>query len=176
MFKDAGLDALLCDGYIDPHFISFIEYKNPQKCRFVRIDADVDGALKSEEALSEEDYKDLVELFKEKLVNKDVSVKVEKLKSGKIPAMINVEEFMRRMSEMNEFYGMNDFDTAKHATLVLNVANPTVSGILSQSEEKLEMIVTQIYYLATLAYRKLSPEELSDFTERTAKMLFEYGK
>jgi len=176
MFKDGGIDAVVCDNYIDPHFISFIEYKNPKKCRFVRIDADVDGALKSEEALSEDDYKDLVELFKEKLVNKDVSVKVEKLKSGKIPAMINVEEFMRRMSEMNEFYGMNDFDTAKHATLVLNVTNPTVSGILSQSEEKQEMIVNQIYYLATLAYRKLSPEELSDFTERTAKMLFEYGK
>ena len=105
-----------------------------------------------------------------------MEVKVERFKSGKIPAVVNTDEFARRMSEMNEFYGMNDFDTAKHATLVLNVTNPTVSGILSQPEEKQEMIVNQIYYLATLAYRKLSPEELSDFTERTAKMLFEYGK
>ena len=58
MFKDAGLDAVVCDTYIDPHFISYIEYKNPKKCRFVRIDADVDGALKSGEEVKEEDHKD----------------------------------------------------------------------------------------------------------------------
>ena len=46
LFKDAGLDAVLCDAYIDTHFISYIEYKNPKKCRFVRIDADIDNALK----------------------------------------------------------------------------------------------------------------------------------
>lgn len=39
MFKEAGLDAIVCDAYIDPHFISYIEYKNPRRCRFVRIDA-----------------------------------------------------------------------------------------------------------------------------------------
>ena len=79
MFKDSGLDALICDTYIDPHFISYIEYKNPKKCRFVRIDADVDGALKSEEVLSEDAYKDLIDVFKNNLVNQDIAVKVEKL-------------------------------------------------------------------------------------------------
>ena len=163
MFKDAGLDAVLCDTYIDPHFISYIEYKNPKKCRFVRIDADIDGALKSAEEIKEEDVKDLVETFKKHLVNKEIAVKAEKFKNGKVPAVVNVEEFMRRMSEMNGFYGMGDIDPSKNATLVLNLTNPVVASLLTQSEEKQALIVNQIYYLAMLSYKKLSHEELSDF-------------
>lgn len=176
MFKDAGLDALLCDTYIDPHFISYIEYKNPKKCRFVRIDADIDGALKGNDSINEEDEKALVEVFKEFIPNKDIQIKVEKFKTGKIPAVVNVDEFMRRMSEMGGFYGMGETDSTKNATLVLNVTNPVVSGILKQSKEKQQIAVNQIYYLAMLSFKKLSPEELSDFTEKSCQLLFEYTK
>ena len=176
MFKDAGLDAVVCDTYIDPHFISFIEYKNPKKCRFVRIDADLDGALKSEEVLPEEECNKIIEVFKNNLVNKNITVKAEKFKSGKIPAVVNVDEFMRRMSEMNGFYGMEEMDATKNATLVLNLTNPVVSGILNQSEEKQQFVVNQIYYLAMLSYKKLSPEELSDFVAKSGELLFDYCK
>lgn len=175
MFKDAGLDALLCDGYIDPHFISFIEYKNPQKCRFVRIDADIDNALKGT-AVQEEEEKALIELFKKHLVNQEITVKVEAFKTGKIPAVINMEEFMRRMSEMNGFYGMEETDSMKNAVLVLNATNPVVSGLLKQTEEKQKFIVNQVYYLAMLSYKKLDPEELSDFISKTSELLFDYSK
>lgn len=176
MFKDAGLDAVVCDTYIDPHFISYIEYKNPKKCRFVRIDADIDGALKSGEEVKEEEHKELIELFKNNLVNKDVTVKAEKFKSETLPAVINVEEFMRRMSEMNSFYGMSETDMMKNATLVLNLSNPIVAGILEQPEEKQKFIVDQIYYLAMLSYKKLTPEELSDFVEKSTQLLSDYTK
>ena len=176
MFKDAGLDALVCDAYIDPHFISFIEYKNAKKCRFVRIDADVDGALKNGEEINQEDNKELLEIFKKHLVNKDVIVKAESFKSGKLPAIINVDEFMRRMSEMGGFYGMEETDPAKHATLVLNLTNPVIAGLCRQGEEKQVMLVNQIYYLAMLSYKKLSPVELSDFVNKSAELLFEYSK
>ena len=176
MFKDAGLDAVVCDTYIDPHFISYIEYKNPKKCRFVRIDADIDDALKSGEEVKEEDHKELIELFKNNLVNKDVAVKAEKFKSETLPAVINVEEFMRRMSEMNSFYGMSEADMMKNATLVLNLSNPIVAGILDQPEEKQKFIVDQIYYLAMLSYKKLTPEELSDFVEKSTQLLSDYTK
>ena len=176
MFKDAGLDALQCDTYIDPHFISFIEYKNAKKCRFVRIDADVDGALKNGELLESETNTKLVDIFKKHLVNKDVQVRVEAFKSGKIPAVINVEEFMRRMSEMGGFYGMDENDPTKNATLILNITNPVISGLLAQSEEKQAVIVNQVYYLAMLSYKKLSPEELADFVDKSAQLLFDYSK
>ena len=175
MFKEAGVDAVLCDTLIDPHFISYIEYKNPKKCRFVRIDADIDGALKGE-SVQEEDAKALLELFKTHLVNKDVAVKVERLKSGKVPAVVNVEEFMRRMSEMNGLYGMEEADTMKNASLVLNLTNPVIAGLLAQPEEKQKFIVNQVYYLAMLSYKKLSPEELSDFVNKSSELLFDYCK
>ncbi|MBQ3505889.1 MAG: molecular chaperone HtpG [Clostridia bacterium] len=176
MFKDAGLDALVCDTYIDPHFVSYIEYKNPKKCRFVRIDADVDGALKSGEAVKEEDNQPLIDVFKKHLVNQTITVKAEKFKSGKLPAIVNVDEFMRRMSEMNGFYGMGDMDPAQHATLVLNLTNPVISGLLSQSDEKQKVIVNQVYYMAMLSYKQLSTEELSSFIDASAQLLFDYCK
>ena len=176
LFKDAGLDAIVCDTYIDPHFISFIEYKNPRKCRFVRIDADVDAALKAEGEVKQDDYKDLIELVKKHLVNKDIAVKADKLKNADVPAVVNVEEFMRRMSEMNKFYGMTEADAMKNATLVLNVANDTVSKLTGLSEEKQEFIVNQIYYLAMLSYKKLSPDELADFMKRSETLLEDYAK
>lgn len=176
MFKEAGLDASLCDTFIDAHFISFIEYKNPRKCRFVRIDADIDGALKGEEDVAQEDQKELVELFKKHLVNQSVQVKVERFKSGKLPALINVEEFMRRMTEMGGLYGMPENDSLSGASLVLNLTNPVVSGLLNQSEDKQKVIVNQIYYLAMLSYKQLKPEELSDFVEKSAELLFNYCK
>lgn len=175
-FKDAGLDALICDTYIDPHFISYIEYKNPKKCRFVRIDADIDGAIKSGDLPDEEVNKRLVEVFKQHLVNKDIQVRVEAFKSGKVPALINVDEFMRRMSEMGGFYGMDETDATKHATLVLNLTNPVISGLLTLTEEKQQMVVNQVYYLAMLSYKKLTPEELADFVDKSTQLLFDYSK
>ena len=115
MFKDAGLDAILCDTYIDPHFISYIEYKNPKQCRFVRIDADIDGALKAGEA-EETDNNALLETFKKHLINQEITIKAERFKSGKIPAIINVEEFMRRMNEMNGFLSRDVVERLQHET------------------------------------------------------------
>ena len=175
MFKDAELDAIVCDTYIDSHFISYLEYKNPGKCRFVRIDADIDGALKGD-SVSEDEQKELVEIVKKCLKNADIQVKAEKFKSGKLPAIINVEEFMRRMSEMNSFYGMEQVDPTKNATLVLNLTNPIIAGLLRQPEEKQKVLINQIYYLAMLSYKQLNAEELSDFMNQSMEMLFEYSK
>ena len=176
MFKEEGLDAIACESYIDPHFISYIEYKEPKKCRFVRIDADVDNVLKNETSVEEEASEKLTELFKKYLSNKELSIKTERFKSGKIPAIINVDEFMRRMSEMNGFYGMEQPDPMKNATLILNLTNPVVSSLLSLAEDKQKVAVNQIYYLAMLSYKKFTAEELSEFLTNSGELLFEYCK
>lgn len=176
MFKDAGLTAIYGDTYIDSHFFSYLEYKNPKKCRFVRIDADIDSALKEEEKEKQEDDAVLEELFKKHLLNKNISVKAQSLKSEKLPAVVNVEEFMRRMSEMNKFYGMQEQDDLQNATLIVNKNHPAVKNLLAQSEEKQAFVVNQIYYLAMLSYKKLSASELSDFVEKSGDLLTEYTK
>ena len=176
MFKSAGLDAIVCDTYIDPHFISFMEYKNAGKCRFVRIDADVDGALKADNTLSKEETDALAELCKKYIPDADIQVKCEAFKNEKIPAIVNVDEFMRRMSEMNGFYGMEEMDVSKHATLVLNTANPVVQSLAKQTEDKQKFVVEQIYYLAMLSFKQLQPQELSSFVENNSQLLLEYCK
>ena len=80
------------------------------------------------------------------------------------------------MSEMGSFYGMTENEPIKNATLIVNITSPVVTGLLKQSEEKQKLIVNQVYYLAMLAYRKLSNEELSDFISQTSELLFDYSK
>lgn len=170
MFRDSGLDAIVCDNYIDPHFISYLEYKNPTRVRFLRIDADVAGALKEENGEDQE----LEKLFTEILKEKKVTVKTEKLKNASVPAIVNVPEFMRRMSEMNRFYQMGE--SPADITLVLNTANPAVQAVASAKEDERAIAVKQIYYLALMGYRPLTAEESAEFSEDTAKILEKFLK
>ena len=127
--------------------------------------------MKEEGSLSAEEVESLTKVFKDKLVNQDISVKFEKLKNTKTTAIINMDEFMRRMSEMSEFYGMSESDLLKNATLIVNANSPIVQNLPTLTEEKQELIINQIYYLAMIAYKKLTSEELSDFNERNLKIL-----
>lgn len=172
MFKDAGLNAMVCDNsYIDPHFITFLEYKSPDKVKFARIDADVDGALRTGES---EDDTVIKDIFKEALGDDKLTIKTERLKNQSVPAIINVDEIMRRYSEMGQIYGMSEGDPAR--TLVVNLANPIVASIKDADAEKQKFVANQIYLLALLSFKKLSNEEQNKLIENDLKMLGEYIK
>lgn len=172
MFKDAGLNAMVCDNsYIDPHFITFLEYKSPDKVKFARIDADVDGALRTGES---EDDTVIKDIFKEALGDDKLTIKTERLKNQSVPAIINVDEIMRRYSEMGQIYGMSEGDPAR--TLVVNIANPIVASIKDAGAEKQKFVANQIYLLALLSFKKLSNEEQNKLIENDLKMLGDYIK
>ena len=172
MFKDAGLNAMVCDNsYIDPHFITFLEYKSPDKVKFARIDADVDGALRTGES---EDDTVIKDIFKEALGDDKLTIKTERLKNQSVPAIINVDEIMRRYSEMGQIYGMSEGDPAR--TLVVNLANPIVASIKDADAEKQKFVANQIYLLALLSFKKLSNEEQNKLIENDLKMLGDYIK
>lgn len=172
MFKDAGLNAMVCDNsYIDPHFITFLEYKSPDKVKFARIDADVDGALRTGES---EDDTVIKDIFKEALGDDKLTIKTERLKNQSVPAIINVDEIMRRYSEMGQIYGMSEGDPAR--TLVVNLANPIVASIKDAGAEKQKFVANQIYLLALLSFKKLSNEEQNKLIENDLKMLGDYIK
>lgn len=172
MFKDAGLNAMVCDNsYIDPHFITFLEYKSPDKVKFARIDADVDGALRTGES---EDDTVIKDIFKEALGDDKLTIKTERLKNQSVPAIINVDEIMRRYSEMGQIYGMSEGDPAR--TLVVNLANPIVASIKDAGTEKQKFVANQIYLLALLSFKKLTNEEQNKLIENDLKMLGDYIK
>ncbi|HIY96609.1 MAG TPA: molecular chaperone HtpG [Candidatus Borkfalkia excrementigallinarum] len=172
MFKSSGLNALVCDSFIDPHFISYIEFKESGKFKFLRIDADVDSALKEEGEKA--DTKDLEESFKAALKNTTIAVKAEKFKSDTVPAIINVSEYSRRFGEMNAFYGLEGADTDRDMTIVLNTSNPIIASFPSLDEEKKKFVANQVYYMAMLSYKKLSPDEMKDFSDNMAALLKQY--
>ena len=173
MFRGAGLNAIVCDSFIDPHYISYIEFKETGKYRFLRIDADIDAALKEGES-KEEDHKGLVEAFKKALKNTQIAVKAERFKSAAVPAVINVSELSRRFSEMNSFYGIAGADPDRDMTIVLNIANPVIAAFEGLSEEQKGFVANQVYYVALLSYKKLAPEEMQDFTKNTVDLLQMY--
>lgn len=171
MFKEQGLNAILCDNFIDPHFLSFLEYHKPDEMKFVRIDADVAGALKTEGA--EEDSV-LADLFKNALNNDKVTVKFEKLKNADVPAIIITDEYMRRYSEMGQIYGMSDGLLA--LTMIVNLSNPIVNKIKDLSEEKQKFVIQYIYSLALLSFKKLEADELDKFINSNLQLLDDYIK
>lgn len=170
LFKDQGINAILCDNFIDPHFLSFLEYKVPDKIKFVRIDADVDGALKSGDTAEDSV---IAEIFKSALNNEKITIKTENLKDSELPAIIVVDEYMRRYSEMGQYYGMGDGELSK--TLIVNISNPIINKLKELSEEKQKFVANYIYLLALSSYKKLSPEELDSFQKDCLTLLSGYA-
>ncbi len=169
LFKDQNLNAIHCDTFIDPHFLTYLEYKTPDKIKFMRIDADIDTALKSSE--SAEDSV-LVDIIKNTLNNDKLTIKCEALKNSATPAIIIVDEFMRRYSEMGQIYGMSDGDINK--TLIINTESSVISKLKELSEEKQKFVVNYIYLSALSAYKKLTPEELEQFRNYNLTLLNGY--
>ena len=170
MFKEAGLQAILSDTFIDPHFLSYVEYKIPGKLKFMRIDADFDGAVKSGDSVEDSA---LAEIFKNAIGNDKLTIKFEKLKST-VPAFIITDEYMRRYSEMGQMYGMTDGILAQ--TMVVNLESPIVSSMKELDSERQHFVANYIYSLALLSFKKLDETELDKFINANIYLLNNYIK
>ena len=171
MFRDAGLNAIMCDNFIDPHFVSYLEYKMPDKLKFMRIDSDIAGALKGEDGAEDSV---LIDIFKNAIGDDKLTIKIQALKNTAVPAVINADEYMRRYSEMGAFYGMSEGEVAK--TMIINTANPVIAKIKELSDEKQKFVAGYIYSLALMSYKKLTPEEFDKFISQNLALLGEYVK
>lgn len=179
MFKENGLTAAVLTHAIDPHFISLLEYKNPEEMKFLRIDADLGEALKvsqpeaeSEDAkkAQEEENNKLIECVKACLPDEKLEYKVESLKATETPAVILLSEYARRIQDMNKVLG-ESFAPEGQVTLVLNSENEIVKKIPSLTEENRKLVCEHIYDLALMAHRPLSAEQMSKFIARNVKLL-----
>ena len=175
MFKAQGQDAIILTHNIDSAFITYLEQKH-QEVQFLRIDADVHDSLKDEVAEDEkEEFQkttdSLVEIFRKELGNEKLDVKVEKLKDENVASMAVLSEENRRMQEMMKMYGMGGMDASmfgSQATLVLNANHPLVQFLVANKDGKnVSIICKQLYDLAMLAHKPLSPEEMTAFVKRS---------
>ena len=174
MFKEAGKDAVILTHNIDAPFISHLEQKD-QTVQFKRIDADLTEELKGEEAADEETAKTLTEMFRKSLNKEKLEVKVENLKDSSVSAMMMLSEESRRMQDMMKMYNMYGMDPnmfGGQETLVLNANHPLVKYLgENQDTENAALICQQLYDLAMISHKPLSPEDMTRFVQRSNEIL-----
>ena len=178
MFKEEGMNAVYLTHNIDNPYITHLEGKN-ENVKFLRIDADLADNFVGE-ALTEEQTKEytdkLTEIFKKATGKDKLNVKVENLKNENVSSMITLSEDSRRMAEMMKVYNMGGMDPAMFGnegeTLVLNASNKLVKYVLDNPDgEYTDKICCQLYDLAMLANKPLSPEEMTAFVTRSNEIL-----
>jgi molecular chaperone HtpG len=132
--------------------------------KYVRIDADVASALKSDEAAVED--AELTELFRRVAGDEKLKVAFSALKDATVPLILTVSEESRRMEEMMKMYamaGMNMGAFPQEATLTVNTSSPLISKLGAMEAERRDRVASYLYQLTLLSQRKLSAEELQKF-------------
>ena len=179
MFKEAGKDAVILKHNIDSAFISSLEQKH-QDVQFKRIDADLTEEMKGEGTTDEETVKALTELFRKNLHKDKLEVRVENLKNESVSAMVTLSEESRRMQDMMRMYNMYGMDPnmfGGQETLILNANHPLVKYLAENKEsDKAPVICEQLYDLAMMSHKQLSPEEMTKFVQRSNEILLMIAK
>ena len=174
MFKEAGKDAVILKHNIDSAFISHLEQKD-QTIQFKRIDADLSEELREEGETDEETAKALAEVFRTSLKNDKLEIKVENLKNEKVAAMLTLSEESRRMQDMMKMYNMYGMDPSmfgSQETLVLNAKHPLVQYVAENKDsQNTPVICEELYDLAMISHKQLSPEEMTRFVQRSNEIL-----
>lgn len=161
--KAEGYDVLKLDSIIDSHFIQNLERKL-EKTRFIRVDSDtIDNLIKKadnpDSVLSEDQQKEVEELFKSVIKDSNATIQLEALSPNSFPIQITRPEFMRRMREMSMMQGM-DSNFPEYYNVVINSNHPMVSEILSQNDDNK---AEQLYNLARLQQGMLKGADLTQF-------------
>lgn len=184
MAVEKGYRVIVLNEELDNNFISFLEYKYPNT-HFKRVDAEFEG-----EAGSEEEQKQLSELFTQATGDNALEVSVVSLGDKQLPAFIQETEETRRQNEMRkQFERMRtgkeddpykDLDQLfpQKRNLVLNSSHPLVlrlralSGIAKEQKE-VDKLALHLYDQARLSHGSLDAEGLKRFLAVNSEIMTE---
>nr|WP_276225271.1 molecular chaperone HtpG [Niabella beijingensis] len=173
-----GYDVLLMDSPLDNHFISHLE-RDLEKTQIKRVDADVverliDKGETISSNLSEEQTKEIKEVFEKAITKPGMEVSVETLSAEAMPVTVTMDEFMRRMKDMAAMGGGMSFYGAMpdKYKVAINANHPLATKILAESNaDARQAIARQAVDLALLAQGMLTGADLTSFVERSVKMI-----
>jgi molecular chaperone HtpG len=173
-------DVLVMNTPIDNHLIQHLEMKL-DKISFKRGDADVlDKLVEKEETskhqLTEDESKQLKEVFEKAINNANMKVEVESLSADELPVTITMEEWMRRMKDMAKMGGggMNFYGSLPDSYKVaINGNHKLISKILQADGDQQITLAKQAYDLALLSQGMLKGSDLTAFVERSVKVVSE---
>nr|WP_319941343.1 molecular chaperone HtpG [Niabella agricola] len=173
-----GYDVLLMDSPLDNHFISHLE-RDLEKTQIKRVDADVlekliDKGETLSSNLSEEQTKEIKEVFEKAITKPGMDVSVETLSAEAMPVTVTMDEFMRRMKDMAAMGGgMSFYGTLPDKYKVaINANHPLATKILAETNaDARQALARQAFDLALLAQGMLTGADLTSFVERSVKMI-----
>ena len=176
--KSKGYSVLLLDGILDSHFISTLEQKYGD-CQFARVDsASIDKLIEKEEdnkesKLNDEQKADIRKAFEEIIDKVTFNVEFSNLGEDDAPVEVIQNEFMRRMKEMSAMGGgMQMWGSMPDSyTLMLNVNNPVIAGILDKDEDTQKNTIKHLYDLARLSKNLLKGKDLNEFVKNSFEVM-----
>ncbi|MBO5854547.1 MAG: hypothetical protein J6Q61_07410 [Bacteroidales bacterium] len=176
--KSKGYSVLLLDGILDSHFISTLEQKYGD-CSFARVDsASIDKLIEKEEdnkesKLNDEQKADIRKAFEEIIDKVTFNVEFSNLGEDDAPVEVIQNEFMRRMKEMSAMGGgMQMWGSMPDSyTLMLNVNNPVIAGILDKDEDTQKNVIKHLYDLARLSKNLLKGKDLNEFVKNSFEVM-----
>ena len=175
LYRKQGIEVALLDRFVDTQYIQMLENKR-SGVKFVRVDADVAGALKTD-GENKEASEALVSLFKEASGSDKLKITLESLVDASVPAILNVSEDSRRMDDMMKMYatinGGEERPSFTEETLCLNLANGLAAKLADKSEydETDRLIARQLYALAALSQRRPDAKALEAFLNDSYEIL-----
>ncbi|HKG05872.1 MAG TPA: molecular chaperone HtpG [Pedobacter sp.] len=171
-------DVLLMNSPIDNHFVQHLEQKL-EKTALKRVDSSVASKLidkdeSHESVLSEEQSKNVKEIFEKAITKPGYSVEIVGLNPEELPVTVTMDEFMRRMKDMAAmgggmgFYG-NMPDSYKVA---INGNHKLIGKIIAEEDEATRtLLAKQAVDLALLAQGMLTGAELTAFVSRSVELI-----
>ncbi len=172
MFEAQGIRVAVLAERLDMQFLTTSEYYNSE-VKFVRIDADVAGVLKSDDAAAEDES--IAALFRKVSGNEKLKLGFSALKDTGVPLLLTIAEESRRMEEMMKMYagmGMGQMpDVPLEMTLTVNTASPLIAKLATMEGEKQETAADYLYRLALLSQKKPTADELQQLLSTGYRML-----
>ena len=169
MFEDKNIKVALFERAIDVQFASFAEGYSEGSVKFLRVDSNINDVLADGEAKESEALKDIFLA----VADEHVTVEFGALSDESVPALLSVDEEIRRMEEMMRMYGISQ-PTPPDKKLVLNTTSPLISkleGLCESNKELANELAEHIYKLALLSQKKFSAEEMKEFMDSSYKLL-----
>jgi len=172
--QDKAYDVLNFNHPLDTHFVSMLEQKF-DKARFKRIDSDTISKLieKDEQydnVLSEEQSQQLKDTFIKAIANDAMQVEVVGMSPDDAPVTITMDEWMRRMKDMNQFGGgMSGIygQLPDNYKVTVNGNHPVMKKIIDNAGEDQEGLTRHLFDLARLSQNLLKGEDMTNFIKRS---------
>lgn len=174
-FEQKNKDVLMMDHMIDMHFIQFLESSNTN-IRFSRVDSDLNmfvdpeqDKLDSLENTEDESHEaNLLSRFKEYIGNPSLVVELKNLTDNKIPAMLNIPEYSRRLREISVMMqSPNAKNMPVEFSLTLNKGNKAIQKMLDCpfGQEQEQSVCKQIYYMSLLPHALLKTDQIGELID-----------